>query len=585
MKLHYIKLSLFIISSLLVSCTDMLDLQKDGRITFDEIFKDRDQTRAYLNSCFVNLSSITPNLDMTSYCDESQNAEVTKSGSPYSDWYKGQATAEWFPVPESDIWASMFEGIRKCNVFLANIDEADIVATADEIAGWKSQAYTLRGLYYLQLIKRFGGVPLVLKPLAVGADLSNFKRATFNECVTSILNDCDSALMSSSTAFPLYNGSKTNGMMTRAVCYAIKSESILYAASPLWNDGTYTWTDAMNITKQAIDSLNPSTTRTYYALYSKKPAVDVAQNTYELFHLTTSDVARQDKETILQLGAKLQVWKYAGMPDTPDMISAGPNPTQDLVDAYEMVGNGEAPITGYNDADRLNPVINNASGYDPQNPYVGRDPRFYATIYFNGAKQNLSGTEKYVQTYVGGAAGIDQTDFTHTCTGYYLRKFNRWNSSKNNEADGYIRLFRYAEVLMNFAEAAANAVGPDVKVGNLSARDAVNLVRARAGMPDFPSQMQKDAFLKKYINERRVEFAFEGQRYFDVRRWKLLKDTESFVTGMHIVKNEDGTFTYNRFKFNDRKTTDDKYYLFPINRDEVNKCLSVTGLNWQNPGW
>lgn len=585
MKIKYLILSLAVISSLLVSCTDVLDLQKDGRITYKDIFNDRDETRAYLNSCFVNLSSIIPNLDMTSYCDESQNAEVTKSGSPYSDWYKGQATAEWFPVPTSDIWSSMFEGIRKCNVFLANIDNANIVATSNEIADWKSQAYTLRALYYMQLIKRFGGVPLIKKPLEVGADLSAYKRATFNECATAIIKDCDSALVSPSAAFPLYNNSKTNGMMTRAVCYAIKSEAILYAVSPLWNDGTYNWNDAAKITKQAIDSLNPNPSKVSYALYSKVPTSDVAQNTYELFNLSSSDIARQDKETILQLGIRLQVWKYAGMPDTPDMISAGPNPTQDLVDAYEMAVTGEAPISGYQDNDRLIPIINPKSGYDPNNPYAGRDPRFYASIYFNGAKQNLSGTGKYVETYVGGSAGIDQTDFTHTSTGYYLRKFNRWNSSKNNEADGFIRLYRYAEILMNFAEAAANSVGPDTKIGNMSAVDAVNLVRARAGMPAFPSGMSKEDFLKKYRNERRVEFAFEGQRYYDVRRWKMLNETDQFVTGMSIIKNNDGSFTYNRFRFPERKTTDDKYYLFPINSDEVNKCFSITGLDWQNTGW
>jgi len=562
----------------------MLDIQKDGRIPFDEIFKDRDQTRAYLNSCFVNLSIITPNLDFTSYCDESQNAEVSKSGSNYDGWYNGQATAVWYPVPTSGCWAGLFQGIRKCNVFISNIDKADIVATDDEMANWKSQALTLRALYYLQLIKRYGGVPIVLEPLEVGADLSDYRRASFNECVKVIQNDCDSALKASSTAFPLYNGSKTVGMMTRAVCFAIKSESILYAVSPLWNDGTYSWNDALKITKEAVDSLNPNPAKVSYALYSKVPTTSVAQNTYALFHMTASDIARQDKETILQLGGKLQIWKYAGMPDMPDVISAGPNPTQELVDSYEMI-NGEAPILGYQDNDKLVPIINTASGYDPSNPYVNRDPRFIASIYYNGAKQNLSGADKYVETFVGGSAGIDLTDYTHTSTGYYLRKFNRWNSSKNNEADGYIRLFRYAEILMNFAEAAANAVGPDVKVGNMSAKDAVDIVRARAGMPPFPSGLATDIFLKKYRNERRIEFAFEGHRFFDVRRWKLLEETDGSMTGMRITKNENGTFAYERFKFPDRKVIDDKYYLFPLTQEEVNSCKSVSGLNWQNPGW
>lgn len=583
MKIKQFIFYLTLIFSLL-ACSDLLDIQKDGRIPYDGIFEDRDQTMAYLNSCFVNLTYITPDLDFTSYCDESQNAEVIKSDSYYSGWYNGQSTSTWFPVPTSDIWANMFEGIRKCNVFISKIDDADIIATENEISNWKSQALTLRALYYLQLIKRYGGVPIVLEALTVGADLSNYSRATFNECVKVIINDCDSALLASSTAFPSYNGSKNVGMMTRAVCYAIKSEAILYAVSPLWNDGTYTWNDALNITKEAIDSLNPNSSKATYALYSKVPDSTVAQNSYALFHLTASDVARQDKETILQLGGQLQIWKYAGMPDTPDMLSAGPNPTQELVDSYEMI-NGEAPFTGYQDDERLIPIINPLSGYDPENPYINRDPRFVASIYYNGAKQNLSESEKYVETYVGGAAGIDLTDYTHTSTGYYLRKFNRWNSSKNNEADGYIRLFRYAEILLNFAEAATNAVGPYTLVGGLSAKDAIDIVRARAGMPSFPSGLTTEEFIKKYRNERRIEFAFEGQRFFDVRRWKILAETDGFVTGMKITKNDDGTYNYQRFKFEDRQITDEKYYLFPVNQDEVDKCFTLYGTEWQNPGW
>lgn len=575
---------IFISSFLLLSCSDMLDIQKDGRISYEDIFNNRDATRGYLNSCFEDLSSITPNFDITSYCDETQNAEFTKADSPYAGWYNGQATSIWFPVPTSTVWTSLFQGIRKCNVFISNIHDADIQATDEELANWKAQALTLRALYYFQLIKRYGGVPIILEPIDVGADLSNIQRASFNECISQILKDCDDALTVPSSTFRLYNGSLNAGMMTRAVCYAIKSEAIIYAVSPLWDDGTYTWNDALEITKQAIDSMNPDPTRARYTLYSKVPSSDVAQNTYALFHLTPADIARQDKETILQLGTKLQIWKYAGMPDMADVISAGPNPTQDLVDSYEMI-NGEAPILGYSDVDRLSPIINHNSGYDPLNPYVGRDPRFEASIYYNGAKQNLSGTEKYVETFVNGKAGIDITDFTHTSTGYYIRKFNRWNSSKNNDADGYIRLFRYAEILLNFAEASANAIGPETAYEGLSAKNAIDLVRQRAGMPPFPTGLSKEDFLKKYRNERRIELAFEGHRFFDVRRWKLLNETDKFVTGMKITKKQDGTFSYERFKFENRKTFDNKYYLFPLNQTEVNKTLGLTGNDWQNPGW
>ena len=119
----------------------------------------------------------------------------------------------------------------------------------------------------------------------------------------------------------------------------------------------------------------------------------------------------------------------------------------------------------------------------------------------------------------------------------------------------------------------------------LSARDAVNKIRTRAGMPVLSAGMSKEAFEKRYRNERRVELAFEEHRFFDVRRWKILSETDNFVTGMKIVKEDDGTFTYNRIKLASRGTNTDKYLLYPIKQTEVAKMLKHTGTNWQNPGW
>ncbi|HEX5553406.1 MAG TPA: RagB/SusD family nutrient uptake outer membrane protein, partial [Chitinophagaceae bacterium] len=282
------------------------------------------------------------------------------------------------------------------------------------------------------------------------------------------------------------------------------------------------------------------------------------------------------------------VWKNAGLPTKIGMEKAGPCPTQDLVDCYEMA-NGKAPITGYSDADRLNPIVNPASGYDKNNPYAGRDPRFYASIYYNGAIRNLNQPSgKEVETYVGGDEEISTLNRKHTRTGYYLRKFNNYKSGQNNNADGAIRLFRLAELYMNFAECAYHAVGPDVpvKIGgqSMTAREAVDFVRARAGMPDFPLGMSKADFEKKYRNERRVEFAFEGQRFFDVRRWKILDKTDKFVTGMKITK-EGSSLKYSRFKFEDRNCSSAKYLMYPIDQDETNKVIGLSGDNWQNPGW
>ena len=118
----------------------------------------------------------------------------------------------------------------------------------------------------------------------------------------------------------------------------------------------------------------------------------------------------------------------------------------------------------------------------------------------------------------------------------------------------------------------------------MSARDAVNAVRERAGMPGFPSGMSTGEFEEKYRNERKIELAFEEHRFFDVRRWNILNETDKFVTGMRITKGDDGT-NYQRFRFENRGSAADKYLRYPIDQAEVNKVVGLTGENWQNPGW
>ena len=230
---------------------------------------------------------------------------------------------------------------------------------------------------------------------------------------------------------------------------------------------------------------------------------------------------------------------------------------------------------------------------------TGNKTRFILTFNYAGRilirnlriVTNLQPTR--VETFVGGNCGISNlaTDIRFTRTGYYMRKFNNFRSDNSLNADGYMRIFRLAELYLNFAEAAyQSAASPDAPVASIaggsamSARDAVNVVRKRAGMPDFPVEMTKDDFEAKYRNERRVELAFEEHRFFDVRRWKILNETDGFVTGMRI-NSLDGMLIYTRIKLADRGTNAEKYLMFPLDADEVQKINALTGDNWQNPGW
>ncbi len=573
---------------LLLSCNKQLDLQSDGRITMQQVFNDYNRTRGYLNSCYGYCPA--PYMDRASFTDEAQDADDVTPGSRYIVWYGGNVTSTTYAANSADgsPWGSLYTGIRKCNVFLESIKTATVFATDAEKGEWTAQALTLRALYYLQLIKRYGGVPIFDKPLEINHDFASDKRAKFSDVVKFILADCDEALSYPATqdgfSWDVYDNQF--GVMTRGVAYAIKSEAVTYAASPLWSDGTYTWAMATDINMEA---LSQCLTNGGYKLFDQVPAADIAQNAYALYSFTSSNDRRSiDKETILQVGGQMEVWRFAGMPTNPGMDRTGPCPTQDLVDSYEMA-NGEAPITGYSDASRLVPVVNTASGYDPANPYIGRDPRFYASIYYNGAIRYLDQPQgKVVETFVGGAEEISDINRKNSRTGYYLRKFNNYKSTLSNSADGAIRLFRLAELYLNFAESAYQSAGPDVAVTatgiSMSARDAVSAVRARSNMPAFPIGMSKADFETKYRNERRVELAFEEHRFFDVRRWKILDQTDKFVTGMRITKS--GTdLIYTRFKFPDRNCSSTKFLMYPIDQSEVDKLIGFSGVDWQNPGW
>lgn len=711
----------------LCSCNKQLDLPLDGRITMDEVFSDYNRTRGYLNSCYGYWPS--PGVSRASMTDEAHDSEDIVANNRYSNWYNGNVTSANYGSVSIDgsPWARLFEGIRKCNVFIENVPTSTAFASELVKAGWKAQAHTLRALYYWQLVKRYGDVPLLDKSLPVGSDYSSFERTPASEVIQFILNDCREALSAPDErdGFSWSIFDNQNGIMTRAIPYAIMSQAITYAVSPLFDDGTFTKEEATAINSEALGQLLDND----YRLFDVNPNGAIAVNSYALYFLTNPNDQRSvDKETISVIGSRQEIWRYVGLPSTPNQERAGHSPSQDLVDSYEMA-NGEPPILGYEDTDRLKPIINIASGYDIHNPYTGRDPRFYASIYYNGAQKGAveEGVEEYpmtlslgthnqmdvefvddyydikttggdpyiqispltsalkffptielsfeyksttginnpemffspiaggrsrvfpnipaaadwsmhtiditaaisqlgwgqtgnvirfdigsnvdrdikirnlkiietalpvldvVETFVGGADEISNSSRRNTRTGYYLRKYHNHMSTLNNIVDGYSRLFRLAEVYLNYAETAYQSHGPDVpiQVGGLlmSARDAVNFVRARAGMPNFPSGMSKEAFEKKYRNERRIELAYEDHRFFDVRRWKILSETDRFVTGMRIVKEQNGDLLYTRFKFPDRQAWEDKYLLYPIDKSEVDKMFKLTNENWQNPGW
>ena len=559
---------------LLPACNKALDLRPNGTTSMDKVFTDHNKTRGYLNSCYQFLPLAS--LDAGSFTDDAQNSNEVTAGSKYAFWYSGGLSADNFKPNNYDgsPWAELYQGVRRCNVFLANIDAATGVESESQRAGFKAQALTLRAFYYINIAKRYGAAPLLLAELPKDYGYEADVRTPVGQILRQVIADCDAAIAtpdSEDFSYALISGQWK--MMTKAVAQAIRSEAAMMAVSPLFGDGTLAPSEAVAIAGDALSALLAND----YALWTEASESYSAYASYFLYN--PNDMRSKDKETIYG-GERANVWQSNGIPFVTGMSSAGACPTQDLVDAYEMA-NGEVAITGYEDADHLRPIVNPASGYKESAPYAGRDPRFYATVFYEGSKRGT----KSVYTYVGNLSGLLETSARNTHTGYYMRKYASDKSSLQANSDGYVRTYRLAEVYLNFAEVAYQALGPDTvePVSGLSARDAVNAVRARAGMPELPSGLSAEDFQKRYRNERRVEFALEADRYFSLRRWKVLSD-HPFVTGMRITR-EGSSSAMQRFRFPDRPTAAEKYLLYPIDPTEQAKMQEHTGASWQNPGW
>ena len=612
MKKYVIILFAILFTGALNSCKDALDLPDDGRISYESIWADRNRTMGYLNACYGNVGVVTSeSLDYSAYTSDAQSVQDNTATSAPMRWYTGIIGANnWI---FQDIWSSMYNGIRYCNVFINELPNATAFAQPDEKESWLAQAKCLRALYYYYLIRNYGPVVLSTEPFAFDHNFSADSRTPVWQIVQQILKDTEEALAAAgaedvsatSIGFRWALGDNYGNMMHRALAYAIRSRAILLAVSPLHANeegNPYTWEDAAKITKEALDQCLTHG----YELFKSLPLIPTdAYNAYDNYFLTSYDWNRtKDKETI-QGSFGVSIWDAYGLPTTDKQSSAGISPSQELVDCYETA-DGCAIIKQYNE-NHLRPTFTDealASGYDDQNPYVNRDPRFYSTFYYNGALRHWDDTETvaiYDNAPEEESCAIHETLQQYTRTGYYIRKYNKHNSSYEKPADGQIRMIRLAELYLNFAEAANEAYGPTYVVASdvsgstaMSAVDAVNIVRNRADMCDVRSQYTTDAdtFRPRIRNERRVEFAFEPIYFYDIRRWKTLTNgpteqfSETIVTGMRATKNEvDGSFKYTRFVVSERLCNQEKYLLYPLPTGEVNKMFSLTVTNWQNPGY
>ena len=590
-KIYNLIVSAIALIAVLPSCSQLLEPEPYGLVELDLVWTKYNYTSSLVNTIggsseWVNYFTYAP------FCDEAQHVN-DRTGGGYYNWYNMDFLAGTFPL--SSNYGGFYNNIRTINFFLNNKDKISFTnIDQEELDFWNAKAHFFRAWHYFMLMKRFGQAVLMEDLYDSNETFTNVKLNTVEEIADFIIRDLDTALAtpeneSAPLAFRWRLNSGQYGRINRGFAWVLKARTAMYAASPLYyKEGSkYTWEYAYQINKEAVEQLLAHD----HKLFTVEPKDNYAYNCYDYYHIYPSgeDVITRsiDKETILANNGFINMWQENGLPTNVGRLSAGCCPTQELVDAYETI-DGE-PILDlekpYLDEDHLQPNYNkNNKLYNPDDPYANRDPRFYGSIYYNGAPRWWSNPDSLrVETFVGGNCGIsdEANALYYTRTGYYLRKFNCATSEKDlGTFDGRVHNARLAEMFLNLAECACEA-------GHLEdAYDYTNLVRERVGMPDLPEGLSQNQLRLRIRNERRVELAFENFRFDDVRRWKIIDQTEEHITGMRITKGNGGKLTYTRFVLGNRTNKgDSKYLLYPMSEDEVNKMKYLTGEDWQTPGW
>ena len=448
------------------------------------------------------------------------------------------------------VYNRMYQGIRNVNVMLSKVDSVPWTAVQNGKL-IKAQMLYLRGMFYWELVKRFGGVILADKPFSLNDNI-DLPRNTYQETVNFILKDLADAeqIFSTETFGSTYTptqdwDARNYGRPTIGAVRALRSRLLLFDASPVNNptNDAARWQKAADAAKQIIDMGKYSLHADYKTLLNQASSPE-----YILIKIRGPR----------SFGGILSDFI---VPPSSGGAQGLLNPTQNHVDLYEM-SNGK-------------PITDATSGYNPQDPYKNRDPRFYANLIYN----DMTWQNRKIQMYDGGTDYQPASNST-TRTRYYCRKL--WpeiyrGGSTATTLMNFI-FFRYGETLMNYAEALNEAQGPVADVHKY-----VNMVRKRAGMPDLPLTLTREQMRERIQNERGVEFAFEELRWWDLRRWKRKDIILNTVKAMDVVKTGTGfTYTVVPLAATYQRVFEDKMYLYPIPRAEINKS---NGILKQNPGW
>lgn len=548
--------------ALCLSCDKQgfLDQTVTSDLTGELVFSDSSYTIQFLNDIYRDIGfSEHPNrfgnggLDAASDESRPQNSINVTTSVLFAS---GTITASSIT---DDAWVKPYANIRKVNLLLRNLPGVPMAVTRKELV--EAEARFLRAWYYAIMLKHYGGVPIVGDTVYAFTDHIPAVRNTFAQCVGYIVSECDAVR----NILPYKQIRGEYGRVGGASCDALKARVLLYAASPLHNRANsnpllgYTDEDHERW-KLAADAAQRIIVSGQYSLYEENNDPPG----YSFYYLFTR---RENPEYIIarmQGGNKEleEIWQ----PPSRGAAKGG-FPYQETLDAFGMQ-NGR-------------PITDAASGYDAQHPYAGRDPRLaYSFIKDQTAIANNQGAIVPVNIYLlpNRAPSSQDAIYAGTPTGYYTNKMLNPEHAANFIHGGQrcFPLVRFAEILLNYAEALNEYSGPSAAV-----YQAVETIRRRAGLSPYqlPEGLSQ-ADMREWIrNERRVELAFEGHRFWDVRRWLLGETQNRQMHGMEVTRGN-GQVSYRVVEVDKHNFRPEMYY-WPIPMSEVGKSTELE----QNPGY
>ena len=571
MKLFkYIFLLLFG-SLLFTNCSEegLMDEKDLDQINTEKVFSDVELTRQVLIDLYAHMRDITGSNSGTFSRFENMSPSTTMLDNVTDDGTGNGGKSKTLPLvqkmatsaiaPTSNFlafqnpWDWYYRAIRNANQFLANVDRSPLLPAEKNYA--KAEARFLRALYYHELMRWFG--PLVITTDVMDPfSFSTTKRENMETTVRFIVDEFNAVAQPG--ILPDSWDDTSYGRATRGAALAYKARTLLYGASPIYKElgSSVTWQEAADAANQVI-GLN------VYKLYYDTE--NVSKSYTRLFS------TRVNGESIMQYlrGDNSDLYNCFPSEDGWNLNKeGGTSPSQALIDSYDMV-NGSQPITGY-ESDNITPIINSATGYSEATPYAGRDPRFYQTILYDGATWPL------VNSIVN--KKLDLSKNMRWVSGYYLVKYldDRVDHMKSGKSSMNFQMMRYAEVLLNYAEAINEAA--DNGSNREIALQKLNEIRARGGITGTlnAANFTQVQLRERIRNERRVELCFEEHRFFDIRRWDIAIDVLNRpAVGIQKVSGQ-----YVRVALENR-IYNKRINFMPIPLSDVNNCPLI----YQNKGY